>query len=82
MAYAVTSFSSLNDIDLRQRGSCIGCSIQPGQRTYYFKCLHFWSFIGLFVTIIHSMAWLFHNLFYFPVFGFRMNNNYYGRWIL
>jgi hypothetical protein len=22
-------------------GSCIGCSIKPGQRTYYFQCLPF-----------------------------------------
>jgi hypothetical protein len=22
-------------------GFCIGCSIQPGQRTYYFQCLPF-----------------------------------------
>jgi hypothetical protein len=22
-------------------GTCIGCSIQPGQRTYYYQCLPF-----------------------------------------
>ena len=63
-------------------GSCIGCSIQPGQHTYYFQCLYFWYFIGLFVTIIYSVAWLFHDLICFIVVSSRINDNYYGRWIL